>query len=586
MRNSFFQKENNKVISYSELINEISSGNIESLILIPSRNQVLANFKNGNSVLVSTFSRDQTILSIAKTTATPLIVKDVRKEEAMSNFIVNYSIILVFIFILSLFFRKILNIANKNLSFVSGNSRIHDSSTIDTRFEDFAGNLEAVEEVKEVVSFLKEPEIYNKLGASIPKGILLVGPPGTGKTLLAQAIAGEAECPFFSTSGSEFVELFVGIGASRVRSLFLKAREKTPSIIFIDEIDSIGRKRGYGIGGGNDEREQTLNQLLTQMDGINTNSGLIVIAATNRYDVLDSALTRPGRFDRCIEVTLPDIHGRLSILSLQARTKPLLDNVNLKELASKTVGFSGAELGNLLNEAAILTARDNKKKISNYYLDLAFERITLGLSHSSFSSYSHKRIIAYYEIGRALVSLLLPHTDKLNKISILRRGNNLGGYSQFIPLDSDISLHTQKYYLSSIILAMAGRATELLMLGKSEVTQLSVKDIEKATYLARQMITKYGFQDLSFISVSKRTANIDLGIDLLRSKSINANKTYNLLDQKVISLLKSSLNQALELLDPFQYKIDLLADALLEDETMSVKRFSDMALLSVENKQS
>ena len=369
-----------KTVSYSDLLSDIQAEKIQSLELIPARREVKALYGDGTERTVAVFSNDQQILRAAESAGTPLTVRDTRQEEALAGMVGNLGLILLIIIGLTFLLRRSAQVANRALGFGRSQPRIKPEDELNVRFEDVAGINLAKQELQEVVTFLKQPEAFIRLGAKIPRGVLLVGPPGTGKTLLARAIAGEAGVPFFSMAASEFVELFVGVGASRVRDLFRKAKEKAPCIVFIDEIDAVGRQRGAGIGGGNDEREQTLNQLLTEMDGFAENSGVILLAATNRADVLDTALMRPGRFDRRINVGLPDRKGRLDILSVHARSRPLADSVDLEDWARRTPGFSGADLANLLNEAAILTARQRSLAIEDSHLETALERITMGLT--------------------------------------------------------------------------------------------------------------------------------------------------------------------------------------------------------------
>ncbi len=444
-------------LSYSQLLEQIRSGDITALELVPARREVVATFPDGTRRTVSIFLNDQQILRAAESAKTPLTVKDIRQEQAMAGLLGNIGLILIVVIGLSFLLRRSAQVANKALGFARSQPRVKPQDDLEVRFEDVAGINDAKQELEEVVTFLKQPETFIRLGAKIPRGVLLVGPPGTGKTLLARAIAGEAGVPFFSMAASEFVELFVGVGASRVRDLFRKAKEKAPCIVFIDEIDAVGRQRGAGIGGGNDEREQTLNQLLTEMDGFEENSGVILLAATNRADVLDAALTRPGRFDRRIEVGLPDRRGRSSILAVHARTRPLDSSVDLDQWAQRTPGFSGAELANLMNEAAILTARQERNFITNDQLEGALERITMGLSTRPLQDSAKKRLIAYHEIGHALVAALLPEANKLDKVTILPRGG-AGGYTRFMPDEEklDSGLITKASCRADLVVTLGG----------------------------------------------------------------------------------------------------------------------------------
>jgi cell division protease FtsH len=388
-------------------------------------------------------------------------------------------------------------------------------------FDDVAGIEEAKEELQEVVTFLKKPERFTAVGARIPKGVLLVGPPGTGKTLLAKAIAGEAGVPFFSISGSEFVEMFVGVGASRVRDLFKKAKESAPCIIFIDEIDAVGRQRGAGIGGGNDEREQTLNQLLTEMDGFEGNTGIIIIAATNRADVLDSALLRPGRFDRQIMVDPPDVKGRLEILDVHARNKKLSDAVSLDAIARRTPGFSGADLANLLNEAAILTARRRKEAITMAEIDDAVDRVVAGMEGTPLVDSKSKRLIAYHEVGHAIVGTLIKAHDPVQKVTLIPRGQ-AQGLTWFMPSE-DQTLISRAQILARIKGALGGRAAEDIIFGDAEVTTGAGNDLQQVTGMARQMVTRFGMSDLGPLSLESSQGEVFLGRDWMNRSEYSEN---------------------------------------------------------------
>jgi cell division protease FtsH len=441
-----------------------------------------------------------------------------------------------------------------------------------------AGIGEAKEELQEVVTFLRSPERFTSVGAKIPKGVLLVGPPGTGKTLLARAIAGEAGVPFFSMAASEFVELFVGVGASRVRDLFRKAKEKAPCIIFIDEIDAVGRQRGAGIGGGNDEREQTLNQLLTEMDGFEENSGVILLAATNRSDVLDAALMRPGRFDRRITVDLPDRRGREDILAVHARSRPLASTVSLAAWASRTPGFSGADLSNLLNEAAILTARRQQSTIDDAAIGDALERITMGLTAAPLQDSAKKRLIAYHEVGHALLTCLVPHADRLDKVTLLPRAGGVGGFARTVP-DEDIldsGLISRAYLLARLVVVLGGRAAELVVFGSSEVTQGASGDLQMVSRICREMVTRYGFSSLGPVALEGEGAEVFLGRDWIRSEPHYSRDTGNRIDAQVRSLATAALDAAVATLAPRRDLMDQLVDRLIADETIDGESFRAM----------
>jgi cell division protease FtsH len=430
-------------------------------------------------------------------------------------------------------------------------------------FENVAGIDEIKEEFQEIVTFLQKPQRYTAVGAKIPKGVLLAGPPGTGKTLLAKAIAGEAKVPFFSCSASEFVELFVGIGASRIRDLFKKAKAKAPCIIFIDEIDAVGRQRGSGIGGGNDEREQTLNQLLTEMDGFETNNGVIVIAATNRIDILDSALLRPGRFDRQLNVNLPDYKSRLEILKVHAKNKKLAENTTLEVLAKRTAGFSGADLSNVLNEAAILTARNNEKSITNIRLNEAIEKIVGGLAGVQLIENKTKRLIAYHEIGHSLVASLLLHHDPVERVSIIPRGRSKGT-TNFIS-SQDQGLISRNQLLSRIVSILAGRAAEDIIFGKTEITTSAANDIQLATAIAKQMVTQFGMSQAGPIAFeTARPRDI-----ILRGSSTQySNSLSFFIDNQVRAIIYNCYIQALQIIKNNRDLIDKLVSIILEKESI------------------
>ena len=432
-------------------------------------------------------------------------------------------------------------------------------------FDDVAGVDEAKEELQEVVTFLKKPERFTAVGARIPKGVLLVGPPGTGKTLLAKAIAGEAGVPFFSISGSEFVEMFVGVGASRVRDLFKKAKENAPCIIFIDEIDAVGRQRGSGIGGGNDEREQTLNQMLTEMDGFEGNTGIIVIAATNRPDVLDSALLRPGRFDRQITVDTPDIKGRLSVLEVHARNKKIAPEIALEAIARRTPGFSGADLANLLNEAAILTARRRKDEITMLEIDDAVDRVVAGMEGTPLVDSKSKRLIGYHEIGHAIVGTLIKDHDPVQKVTLVPRGQ-ARGLTWFMP-NEEQGLISRSQILARICGALGGRAAEEVIFGNAEVTTGAGNDLQQVTGMARQMVTRFGMSTLGPLSLEAQQSEVFLGRDFT-ARSEYSEKIASQIDMQVRSIVDHCYNDTRRIIRDNRVVIDRLVDLLIEKETI------------------
>ena len=437
-------------------------------------------------------------------------------------------------------------------------------------FDDVAGVDEAKEEFQEVVTFLKQPECFTAVGAKIPKGVLLVGPPGTGKTLLAKAIAGEANVPFFSISGSEFVEMFVGVGASRVRDLFKKAKENAPCIVFIDEIDAVGRQRGTGIGGGNDEREQTLNQLLTEMDGFEGNTGIIVIAATNRADILDSALLRPGRFDRQVMVDVPDFNGRLAILKVHSKNKKIDTSVSLSTIARRTPGFSGADLANLLNEAAILTARRRKNTITINEIDASIDRVVAGMEGTPLVDSKSKRLIAYHEIGHAIVGTLLKNHEPVQKVTLIPRGQ-ARGLTWFTPTE-DQSLISRSQILSRIMGALGGRAAEEIIFGEAEITTGASNDLQQVTSMARQMVTRFGMSEIGPLCLESETASPFLGRNMSQNTEYSDEVAIKI-DQQVKQIVDICHQKALEIIKDNRVIIDYLVDVLIEKETIEGSEF-------------
>ena len=438
-------------------------------------------------------------------------------------------------------------------------------------FNDIAGIDEAKAEFEEIVSFLKEPEKYTVVGAKIPKGILLVGPPGTGKTLLAKAIANESDVPFFSVAGSEFVEMFIGIGAARVRDLFQKAAENAPCIVFIDEIDAVGRERGSGIGGGNDEREQTLNQLLTEMDGFKENKGVIVVGATNRVDILDPALLRPGRFDRQVTVNLPDRLGRISILKVHSKNKPLGDDVSLVQLANRTPGFSGADLANLLNEAAILATRYKKTTISKNEVNQAIDRIIGGISGTPMEDSKNKKLIAYHEVGHAVTGTVLQSHDEVEKVTITPRGS-AKGLTWFTP-EEDQNLISRSALLARIIGTLGGRAAEQIIFGDPEITTGASSDLQQVTNLARQMVTRFGMSNIGPIALEDESnGQVFLG-GTMTYDSECAESITDRIDDEVCKIINYCEEKALQIILDNRVIIDLIVERLLDVETMEGTEF-------------
>jgi cell division protease FtsH len=566
-------------LSYSQLLQAIRDGRVAELQLSPRQGYVDVALKNGGRSHVAVFrDSNQLLLNTAQQANVPLTVRDERRDEAMASLFSNVVLVLLLVMALALLVRRSAQVTNKAMGFGRSQPRLQPEGTVAVRFEDVAGIGEAKEELQEVVTFLKSPERFTSIGAKIPKGVLLVGPPGTGKTLLARAIAGEAGVPFFSMAASEFVELFVGVGASRVRDLFRRAKTKAPCIIFIDEIDAVGRQRGAGIGGGNDEREQTLNQLLTEMDGFEENSGVILLAATNRPDVLDAALMRPGRFDRRITVDLPDRKGREQILAVHARSRPLDASVSLTDWAARTPGFAGADLANLLNEAAILTARRQQSTIDDSAINDALERITMGLTAAPLQDSAKKRLIAYHEVGHALLTTLLPNADRLDKVTLLPRAGGIAGFARTMP-DEDVldsGLLSRARLRDLLVFTLGGRAAELVVFGPSEVTQGASSDLQQVSRICREMVTRYGFSKLGPLALDEVEGEVFLGADWLRPKKHYSDKTGHLIDQSVRRLAKRALDLATNTLEPRRELLDLLVERLIAEETIDGETFRSL----------
>jgi len=459
---------------------------------------------------------------------------------------------------------------NRVMQFGKNKARLLSGEEVKITFNDVAGAEEAKEEMQEVVEFLKNPQKFVKIGAKIPKGVLLFGAPGTGKTLMAKAVAGEAGVPFFSISGSDFVEMFVGVGAARVRDLFEQAKKNTPCIVFIDEIDAVGRQRGAGLGGGHDEREQTLNQLLVEMDGFSTNEGIIVMASTNRPDILDPALLRPGRFDRHILIDKPDVKGREAILKVHIKEKPAKDDVNLEILAKRTPGFTGADLANTVNEAALLAARRGKPKIGMEELEESIERVLAGPEKKTrVISDKEKRLVAYHEAGHALVGYFLPNTDKLHKISIIPRGR-AGGYTLILP-EEDRNYITKSYLMDEITLLLGGRVAEALVL--NDISTGAQNDLERATSIVRKMITEYGMSDdLGPMTFGHKSEEVFLGRDISRDRNYSDAIAYAI-DKEAALYMENAYKKAEEILKNNMSKLHLVAERLIEQETMEADEF-------------
>ncbi len=494
-----------------------------------------------------------------------ITVKPTDQNPWYWNLLFSWGPIILLVAIWIFFMRQMQTGGNRALSFGKAKAKLISEKSVKITFSDVAGIEEAKAEVQEIIDFLKDPQKFQKLGGKIPKGVLLVGAPGTGKTLLARAIAGEAGVPFFSISGSDFVELFVGVGASRVRDLFDQAKKNAPCIIFIDEIDAVGRQRGAGLGGGHDEREQTLNQLLVEMDGFETNQGIILIAATNRPDVLDPALLRPGRFDRQVVVPQPDLKGRLDIVKVHTRNIPIDEGVDLEKIARGTPGFSGADLANLVNEAALLAARKSKSKVDMYDLEEAKDKVLMGVERKSMIiSEEEKRNTAYHETGHALVAKLTPGTDPIHKVSIIPRGRALG-VTQQLPID-DRYTYSKEYLMKALAILLGGRAAEEIAL--NHMTTGAGNDLEKATELARKMVTEWGMSEkLGPLTFGKKDEHIFIGREIAKHKDYSE-KTAVEIDEEVKKIVMEAYDTAKNLLIGNRDLLDALAKTLLERETM------------------
>ncbi|WP_347277590.1 ATP-dependent zinc metalloprotease FtsH [Leptolyngbya sp. FACHB-1624] len=568
-------------LSYTGLLKKIDAGEVERVEIDETQHVARVRLQGKKQsepdIEVQLLERNPELIDRLRKNKVTFESKPTTDNSILVGLIANLLLFMLLIAGLLLILRRSSNSPGgpgQAMNFGKSRARFQMEAKTGVMFDDVAGIEEAKEELQEVVTFLKKPERFTAVGARIPKGVLLVGSPGTGKTLLAKAIAGEAGVPFFSISGSEFVEMFVGVGASRVRDLFKKAKENAPCIVFIDEIDAVGRQRGAGIGGGNDEREQTLNQLLTEMDGFEGNAGIIIIAATNRPDVLDSALLRPGRFDRQISVDLPDRKGRLKILEVHARNKKLADEVDLEKIARQTPGFSGAELANLLNEAAILTARRRKDAVTMLEIDDAIDRVSIGLSKNPLLDSNRKRMTAYHEIGHALLTTILENADPLNKVTIIPRAGGIEGFSQTIPNEEtiDSGLYTRAWMLDRIKVILGGRAVEAEVYGEDAIDTGAASDIGKVTQIARQMVTIFGMSDLGSVAFESMGDEVFLGRNLM-PRSEYSEELASQIDTKVREIAKFCYAEARRLVSENRPLVDRLVDVLLEQETIEGDQF-------------
>jgi cell division protease FtsH len=568
---SFSRRE--EPLTYTQLLSLLHSGkaeNISKVIITNGESTVqvkMTGSERERSVIVPIESKESLITELNKSG----ITLDVREPDKssfwfcmLSSFFLPILLLVGFLFM----FRSAQSGGNQAMSFGRSRAKLMVDNKVKVSFSDVAGIDEAKQELQEIVDFLKNPEKFQALGARIPRGVLLVGAPGTGKTLLAKAVAGEAGVPFFSISGSDFVEMFVGVGASRVRDLFDQAKKHAPCIVFVDEIDAVGRQRGAGLGGGHDEREQTLNQLLVEMDGFEGVSGIIVVAATNRPDILDSALLRPGRFDRQVVIDRPDVLGREQILSVHSKGKPLAKDIELKILAKRTPGFTGADLSNLINEAALLAARANKREIEMNDLELAIDKVIAGPEkRTRIISAKEKAMTAYHEVGHALMCILLEHAHPLHKVTIIPRGFALG-LTMFFP-EEDILTQTRSQLIDQIGVSLGGRVAEEVIYG--EITTGAHDDLEKATKLARRMMTEFGMSDrLGPMTFGKRNDQVFLGRDFGHERDYGE-QVASIIDEEVKGLIDTQYGRVKALIEKYRQHMDAIVAVLLEKETLDRK---------------
>ena len=572
-----------RTLRYSDFVESVQEDQVSRVVLSPDRGTAQIVETDGRRAEVN-LAPDKDLLKMLTDHNVDIAVQPSRQPGAWQQAATSLIFPLLLLGGLFFLFRRAQGGGggggNQAMNFGKSKARVQMEPTTQITFGDVAGIEGAKLELTEVVDFLKNPDRFTAVGAKIPKGCLLVGPPGTGKTLLAKAVAGEAGVPFFSISGSEFVEMFVGVGASRVRDLFEQAKKNAPCIVFIDEIDAVGRQRGAGLGGGNDEREQTLNQLLTEMDGFEGNTGIIIIAATNRPDVLDSALMRPGRFDRQVTVDRPDYAGRLQILGVHARSKTLSKDVDLDKVARRTPGYTGADLANLLNEAAILAARRQLTEVSNDEISDAIERIMVGPEKKDrVMSERRKRLVAYHEAGHALVGALMPDYDAVQKISIIPRGN-AGGLTFFTPSEErmESGLYSRTYLQNQMAVALGGRVAEEIVYGEDEVTTGASNDLQQVASVARQMVTRFGMSDkLGPVALGRAQGGMFLGRDIAAERDFSED-TAATIDSEVSDLVDAAYHRATKVLNDNRSVLDELAEMLVESETVDSQELQDLLI--------
>ena len=570
-----------RTMRYSDFVEAVEDNQISRVLISPDRGTAQVVENDGRRAQVN-LAPDKELLGLLTQHDVDIAVQPTRQAPAWQQAAGSLIFPLLLLGGLFFLFRRAQGGGGGNpaMQFGKSKARVQMEPSTQVTFSDVAGIEGAKLELTEVVDFLKNPDRFTAVGAKIPKGVLLVGPPGTGKTLLAKAVAGEAGVPFFSISGSEFVEMFVGVGASRVRDLFEQAKKNAPCIVFIDEIDAVGRQRGAGLGGGNDEREQTLNQLLTEMDGFEGNTGIIIVAATNRPDVLDAALMRPGRFDRQVTVDRPDYAGRLQILNVHARGKTLSKDVDLDKVARRTPGYTGADLANLLNEAAILAARRELTEVSNDEISDAIERVMAGPEKKDrVMSERRKRLVAYHEAGHALVGALMPDYDPVQKISIIPRGN-AGGLTFFTPSEErmESGLYSRAYLQNQMAVALGGRVAEEIVYGEDEVTTGASNDLQQVASTARQMITRFGMSDtLGPVALGRAQGGMFLGRDIAAERDFSEN-TAATIDQEVSELVDVAYKRATKVLVDNRAVLDELADMLVVQETVDAEELQELLI--------
>ncbi|MEX0668497.1 MAG: ATP-dependent zinc metalloprotease FtsH [Candidatus Saccharimonadales bacterium] len=570
--------ENAEEVSFSEVTRQIEAGQIEEIIVEGAK--VTAVPTDDEAMHLVTYREDPS-LSITEYGIDPSEIEVTVKDPAASDnrffdiFLISFLPIMILVGFFYFMMRQAQGQNNQAMGFGKSKARIYGNEKEKVTFNDIAGAEESKEELQEVVEFLKTPKKFADVGARIPKGVLMIGAPGTGKTMIARAVAGEAGVPFFSISGSEFVEMFVGVGASRVRDLFMKAKKNAPCIIFVDEIDAVGRRRGSGLGGGHDEREQTLNQILVEMDGFEQGTNVIVIAATNRPDVLDPALLRPGRFDRQVKLDLPDRKDRKAILEVHIKDKPSETGLDLESLAGKTAGMSGADLANVINEAAIMAARDNRKKISNADLDNAFEKVAIGPERKSkVMNDEEKKLTAYHEGGHALVGHILENADPIHKVTIVSRGV-AGGVTWSLPTE-DRNYKTIAEFKDSMAMAMAGRVAEDVIFGSEKITTGAGSDLQNAASIARDMIVKYGMgSKLANQYFESSSGSILLDREFSNTKEYS-DATAEMIDSEIADLLNDAVTRAREVIEKNRKALDKLAEELLDKETLDEEEVKEI----------